>query len=249
MQTFETVLFHEKDWKITLVTERTPVDKVTSFFKVHFVAGDVPRVAKRCWSYDGYLHTKKVFADHVTHPRRYTPFDMHWKLDRDYGEDFKEMMVSLIENPFLMAKICEHNRKTKHQPHLLKGHTYVNKEMDEHLFDVFDEPDVGIKLWFKLKSEKAKAKLEGCIQFDGENCELDIDRFFESQTPLLNPTAVQNAVMGSIVDVMARAHPDELDRKDIVAEIVKWFEESRFGLNFLLNKLNKEYPVRTATKC
>lgn len=249
MQTFETVLIHENNWKVTLVTERTPAEKVTSFFKVHFVANGVPRVAGRCWSYDGYLHSNKVFKDHITRPGRHSPFDMYWKLDRDYGEDFKEMMTEFVEDDKFMEKIIEHNRKTKHQPHLLKGHVYVNKEMDEHLFDVFDEPEVGIKLWFKLKSEKARAKMVGCIQFDGVNCELDIDRFFESQTPLLNPTAVQNAVMGSIVDVMARAHPDELDRKDIIAEIVKWFEESRFGINFLLNKLNKEFPVRTAVKC
>lgn len=249
MQIFETVLIKKDDWKVTLVTERTPAGVVKSYLKVHFVANGVPRVAQQCWSHPGYLHTVKVLKNHILQPGRCSPFEMYWKLGHDYGQDLVELLKEGFEQDAFDKKIIEHNRKTKHQPHLLKGHSFIDKELDWHLFDVYEDKDLGVKLWFKLTSEKAVAKLSGCIQFDGLVCNLDIDHFFESGTSLIDSRSVQNTVVMAIAASLNRAYSDVDDRKEVISGITKWFDESQVGINYLLNKLNKEFPVRTATKC
>lgn len=247
-QVFETEIINRFGWKICLVTKRDENGMPKSSFTARFEAVGIPRYAKNLFQVHTYLHTLEALEKHLRFYNAYPHSDLYWRLDKDYTTDFITVLDTAIKDGSALKAIIAHNRKTLHQPHLLPGYS---PDGGAYNFKIIDEMENGIELTIKLypshTDNGTTAKLEGSIHLatdDHTAC-----RDFKNATPLLRPDAIQNAVMGSIIDLLQKAYPDIEDRKSIVAEIVKYFESGRFGFWVLLGRLNITKPIRKATKC
>lgn len=236
-QKFETKIYDSEDgWRIWLVTTRTAWDKVESAFKVQYFVNGRPHLFQSVCRIDGYYDTvdgiqRYLLANqgwiHVWLTTNYTA--------NEHSRYFLATMKELIKGGELKEKVRQHNHKTMHKLEFLPSYKCQD---GKHLITLHHDPEVGQLVTLDLY------KLDDGIHVDVYAImENQHGKVLRTQTktmnPMLRPESVSNEVFRAVNPLMDAVNLNKDDRKDFVAEMREYFENTRFAFWRLLNSLNK----------